>query len=490
MESNFQKTIKGFSSQTIVTLVTGIIEIAVFSIMSRILTKKDFGYYAVLTSIIVIFQSISEAGIGSSVIQKKKANRDYINTAFTISIIFGIIFTIILILSAKPISTFIIDESLKIPLIILSSTIIPYSINSVTRAIMMRELKFMQFGMINLISYTIGSFIGIIYALNEGGYYSLIVSNISTVTILLGLSFYFSHYKPSLKINASEIKSIISYGGWLTLSRIIFTIYRQIDKFTLAKWTTVDSLGNFYRTRGFIDSVSTKLSGIFDITLFPILSDIQDMEKSIKSAFKKSFVLGGIAFTSLFLLFFFNAELIISIFLGNKWLDQSTVFRILSISMLFSIYMRLADSFIRSLAYVQFFFYTSILSCFLLIISIYIGINWGIEGVALAVVITNFLVFIIELIFITKKIGISLYKTLLEIFKALKFSIPLVLEGIIFLKYFNNSILSQIIFAIIFLLSFFIVFLFFPNLVGKIYKENIYPLFIKYLPKSFLKKYR
>ncbi len=44
MESNFQKTIKGFSSQTIVTLVTGIIEIAVFSIMSRILTKKDFGY--------------------------------------------------------------------------------------------------------------------------------------------------------------------------------------------------------------------------------------------------------------------------------------------------------------------------------------------------------------------------------------------------------------------------------------------------------------
>ena len=119
MESNFQKTIKGFSSQTIVTLVTGIIEIAVFSIMSRILTKKDFGYYAVLTSIIVIFQSISEAGIGSYVIQKKKANRDYINTAFTISIIFGIIFTIILILSAKPISTFIIDESLKIPLIIL-----------------------------------------------------------------------------------------------------------------------------------------------------------------------------------------------------------------------------------------------------------------------------------------------------------------------------------------------------------------------------------
>ena len=44
--NNFDKTIKGLSAQTIVTILSGIIEILVFSIMSRILSKADFGYYA------------------------------------------------------------------------------------------------------------------------------------------------------------------------------------------------------------------------------------------------------------------------------------------------------------------------------------------------------------------------------------------------------------------------------------------------------------
>ena len=74
-QSNKGKLLKGMSSQTIVTIVMGVLNIVVFSIMSRLLSKEVFGYYAALWAVVTIFQGISEAGLGSAVIQKKNARK-------------------------------------------------------------------------------------------------------------------------------------------------------------------------------------------------------------------------------------------------------------------------------------------------------------------------------------------------------------------------------------------------------------------------------
>lgn len=63
--------LKGASTQAIITVVMGAMEIVVFAIVSRLLSKTDFGYYAAITGIIAVVLSIYEAGLGSSVIQKK-----------------------------------------------------------------------------------------------------------------------------------------------------------------------------------------------------------------------------------------------------------------------------------------------------------------------------------------------------------------------------------------------------------------------------------
>lgn len=91
-QSNTQKVVKGISSQTLVTLVMGIMEIVVFSIMSRLLSKEDFGLFAAISAITIVFGSLSEAGIGSALIQKKNADKAYVNTSFTVSFISGSFF--------------------------------------------------------------------------------------------------------------------------------------------------------------------------------------------------------------------------------------------------------------------------------------------------------------------------------------------------------------------------------------------------------------
>ena len=62
IDSNTNKALKGMSSQTFVTILLGLVDVVSFSIMSRLLTQQDFGYYAALSAILMIFNSFAETG--------------------------------------------------------------------------------------------------------------------------------------------------------------------------------------------------------------------------------------------------------------------------------------------------------------------------------------------------------------------------------------------------------------------------------------------
>ena len=125
-----QKTISGIFSQTTVTVLVGIVEVLSFSIMSRLLTQEDFGYYAAITAITTVFASFSETGIGSAIIQRKEIDSKFINNSFTLSFLFGTFITLLLLISSKPLSSLIADESMTIPLMIMSVTLLSNCLSS------------------------------------------------------------------------------------------------------------------------------------------------------------------------------------------------------------------------------------------------------------------------------------------------------------------------------------------------------------------------
>lgn len=485
--SNYDKTVKGMSSQTVVTVLLAILELTAFAIMSRLLTKTEFGYYAVIMSITMVFRSLAEAGIGASVIQRKNADHDFINTAYSLSIFLGVIATCIVMIFSGWLSDFVSDRTIHIPLILISLTILPYSLNSVYKGLFMKGLHFMRLGIFQAIAFTIAQAIAIMMAIMGYGLYAIVVGNILNILLQNAILRYFSNYKPHFYISKNKVRDIVSYGGWLTLSRLTGTIYAQIDKLLMSKWFSVVELGSFFRTRSFIDTVDSQLGGILDVTLFPILSNIQDDNKAIQNAYEKSMYMGCALYSLLFVSFFFNAKLIIFCVLGPQWLDQILLFRILSLSMLFYAFSRMADCFIRSLAFVRFGFFIKLLSCLLLIPGIFFMKDHGALGVAVAVVLVNLSMSLVKTVFICYKTRISFFLILFNAVRGALCTIPLVIMGVLFMSLFDDSIYNQIGFCIAFVLAAFLIFGLFPSLVGKTYKDQIYPT-IKTFVLSRLKR--
>lgn len=483
--------IKGISVQSVVVLLRGALELIVFAIMSRLLTKMEFGYYAAITGVVFIVSSITEAGFGSAIIQKKDATVKFINTAFTLSWFTGIIGMMVMMIIAPLIAKIIVDESITIPLRIMSVNIFLACTASVGRSVLMRNLEFRKYGAYELCSYFISSLIGVIMAIYHCGLYSIVAISVCNM-ILINIVLYTKSVKlPKFHIATQEVRGIFSFGGWLTMGVIINNITQQLDRLLLPRWLSVEILGAYNRPAGFVNTATGQINGIIDTVLFPMLSSIQNETAKVSNVLLQAVSILNTFSGVLFCVFFFNAELIVSIFFGKEWLSLSSVLQIISIYIIFNIDNRLVDSFFRSLGLVKLGFFLRLFSVVLTFCFIFCGCKFGIYGVASAIVFANILTVVIKMFALTQKTNTPFNVVVCSFFLSQKAVLVLLIEGVVFVSVLNNpSLWGQILFMIVMGLTIIVEFLFFPKFVGHDYYNSvysiIYPSVVRALKKNRL----
>lgn len=484
MEDNKTKFLKGVSVQSIITLLMGVLELVVFAVMSRLLTKEDFGYYAAIMGVMAICTSITEAGLGSAIIQKKDATQSFVSTAFTLSWLMGAIGTLLMFFFAPLIASAIADSHLILPLRIMSVNIFLACIASVGKSVLMRELRFKTYGTYEVLAYMLSSIVGIALAFLGFGLYSIMSISVCNF-VLLNLILYSRSVKlPKLSIYKQEVGGIFSFGGWLTLSVVVNQITQQLDKLFMPRWLSVTALGAYNRPSGFLATVTGKINGIFDTVLFPMLSQIQSEPEKVKGIFVRSVKLLNSLSAVLFCIFFFNAHLIVTLFFGNEWLELVPVFQIISVFVLFNIDNRLVDCFFRSLNLVKLGFYLRIVASFITFSFLFVGCRFGLIGAATALVSANIVTALIKIIALTNRISLPFSIFFSSFIIACKPVLPLACLGCLNLFLVSSSLENDILFAIIMALLIIILFLFVPKSIGSEYEKTLFPQ-IQVMAKRF-----
>lgn len=472
--SNTQRALKGISSQTVVTIVLAVVEIVSFSIMSRLLTKEDFGYYAAITAITTIFQALSETGIGSAIVQHKELTKRYVDNAFTLSLIFACFVSLLLVVLSGPLSRMVLDQSMQIPLMLMSITLFCSCLSSVNISIMHRNLQFFRIGAINLISLVLTTIISIVLAIKGFGYYAILAKAILTSVFILLLSFFLCRQRYGIALDRATFKSIFSFSGWLMASAFFRNFAQQVDRLLMGRLFSVTTLGAYNRPKNFIGMASNHFTGVFDTALFPVLSSIQDDKEALERAFKKAIYFMNLLSMLIALVFVFGSELIIRIFFGEEWLSLKTVFIILSLGVIFDADARLSDCFFRSLGLTKQQFFFRIFELCLRVIAIVIGAQWNIVGVATAILIACTINVFLKIAYVCTKLDVgfgSIFATILLSWKFILFVLPITIPAIFLLPHtwFGNIILC-VIFGFVVL----VLFLVFPKLCGRFYYEEAY----------------
>ena len=465
------KTFKGIHSQTVIVAVKAILSLSYFSIMSRLLTPEDFGYFALITAVTTILSSLSEAGLGSSVIQRKNPDEGYISTAFTLSIISGLLFCAILNFGANIFSSWVIGSNkLSLAFHLMSVILICQSINNIISALYMRNLNFLRYGVLQICSDLTSDIIGISIAYSGYGYYAIVLAVVFNNLILTIIFLILGKVRFRFLLIRQYIKDIIGYGGWLTASVILRNLTDEIDKIIIAKFLPISQLGAINRPQGFVSRITIQINGIFDTVLFPILSEIREDGDKIARAY-----INIMSLTVTFSLFIasgllLSSNLIINIFFGSQWLYLRNILIIFSFAALINGASRIADSFFRSLGIVKKYFLTRIINWGIYVISVIIGCKYGILGVSIGMVSGTLFSLIIKYLMQFKDVGVNTYSLLITIFKNIL--TPLLVFTVFFLLEILFNV-SEIFCILGFLVSILVTMISFPSIYGRLFRINV-----------------
>jgi teichuronic acid exporter len=391
-------------------------------VLSRLLTPADFGLVGMATVFIGLAQGLADLGLTSGLIKEEHNTQRELSSVFFFNLGVSTILTIALFSTAGLIAKFYKDDSVELIIKAISFTFILNSLNSVHSAILYKKLEIKYTRLSIIVSTIISGIVGIGLAFNNFGIWSLIISSyfgaIATVVVI----WYYSKWRPSFIFSLADLKKLMPFGLKVFLTNYIDQIYSRLDIMLIGKIFNPATLGYYFRATS-LNQLVTKyssqgLSGIF----FPAISRLQGDTEKIKEFYQKA--LNAICIISFFLtgLLFVDANELILILFGEKWLPSVGYFKVLAFSSYVTPLTLIFNGVLLGTGNAGMQLRLEVFKKLLNLLGLAIGLWFGMYAYLWSLVISTTMGLILSFVFLDRAIYIGLYKNLITVFK---YGIPL-----------------------------------------------------------------
>lgn len=301
------------------------------AILARLLTPKEFGIYGVASLILAFLEVITETGVNIFLIQSRKKLVYYLNTAWVVSIFRGLLISILMILSAYPVSLFFRNpQSLPIILFLSIVPIIRGLINPMIISFQ-KELNFKKEFLFRFTIFSFDAALAIIFAFFTKSAFSLAVGLAGGALLEVFLSFSLLKPTPRFKFEKNKLKHILTRGKWLTFAGIFNYLFQQGDDWVVGRLVNTSSLG-IYQVAYKVASLPVyEVGEIFNKVTFPIYTLIKDDKERLKKAFFRVLLTISSLVIPFGVFIFVFTEPLVRIILGDNWLSAVSVIKVLAV---------------------------------------------------------------------------------------------------------------------------------------------------------------
>jgi len=318
--SYFKKAFKGITWMGLLRISTRLLVLIKLAVLARLLDPADFGIFGIGSLVLALLEMLTETGITIILIQMKENYQKYLDSAWVISIIRGIIISLFLLILSYPISHFF--NSPKSLQILLFLSILPFIKGFINPSIIkyQKYLNFKKEFYLRLLLFIIDTLTVIVIAYPTRSAISLVFGMICASIVELFISFKFIKPTPKFIYDINILKNILKRGKWITLAGIFDYIFHYGDDIIVGKILGTYSLGLYQVSYKFSTLPISESGEIINKVVFPIFSTISNDKLRLKKAFIKV-LLSTTLISTLFAIFLFIfAVPLTEIILGQKWL--------------------------------------------------------------------------------------------------------------------------------------------------------------------------
>ena len=391
--------------------------------LARLLTPADYGMVGMLTVFSALASILQEGGFISALTNRKKTEHKDYNAVFWFSLLMGTSLYALLYACAPLIAKFYQQPELTSLARLSFLSFLISSTNVAPRAFLFKQLRTKENAIISFCSLTISGIIGIMLAYKGFAYWGIAIQTIAFTTGTTILSYYFSGWKPSLRIDFTPIKEMIGYSSKLIVTHTFQIINNNLFSILLGKFYNEKEVGYFNQANKWSTMGYTTINGMLTSVAQPVLSTLSDDKERQLNALRKMLRFTAfVSFPAMFGLSFTSRELIV-LAVTDKWLPSASIMQILCIGGSFIPFSGLFSQLMLSRGHSSTYMWNTIALSLSQLFSAYLLYPYGITLMLYAFIAINIGWTFIWLHFIQKEIKLSLPNFLKDISPYLLLSI-------------------------------------------------------------------
>jgi len=255
-------------------------------IVARILFPDDFGLFGMATLALSIVDLIFQPGMASAIVHEKENIKKYLDSAWTINILRGLVLGLLLFFVGAPLTGKFFHNEMAVPLArALSLSFFMGGFLNIGATLLQKEMRFNRIFFYDVFYVVINVGALIAAALILRNVWALIFGMLIAQFADLILSYIFHPYRPKLSFDFKRVWHLFGFGKWIWFSGIIGFLVGQGDNLTVGRMLDPKDLGLYQVAFALATLPAVEIAKAMGTLLFPFYSKIQGDTGRLKEAF-------------------------------------------------------------------------------------------------------------------------------------------------------------------------------------------------------------
>lgn len=319
-----KKALQGLKWTTLSSVVGSVVKLLQVSILTRFLTKDDFGTIAIAILFISFTSIFLDMGLSTAIMHKQNISKKHYSSLFWLNIISGVVLSVILVAIAPLISLYYKDDSLTPIIQLLSLNVFFSSVGRQSRTIRHKQLNFKFMANVENLTAVLTLIIVVILAMNGYGVYSLVYSTMFNIAfsnvlyLINGLKVdknITSHFK------LSETYEYLKIGVYQLGSAILDFFGREVDIIIISSFFGKEILGAYSLCKRIVQMLYGIVTPILLKVTTPLFAQIQNSRKELTNKFVKIIELVSILNFPVFTAVALLSPIILKILYGDSYVE-------------------------------------------------------------------------------------------------------------------------------------------------------------------------
>jgi len=301
-------------------------------VLARLLSPEDFGLFGIVMLAIGALGTFTKTGFNTALIQRKDNTEAYLDTAWTVQVIRGLVLAAILFSAASVVGWFF-DEPRAVPLLrVMCVSVVLGGFINIGIIYFQKELEFHKQFVYDLVPSVLSLVVGVFLAYRLRSVWALIWAGMAAAGTRCALSYVIHPYRPRARVDGSQAVELFRFGRWLLGSSVVVFLATNVDHAFLGKVLGATALGLYQVAYRLSNAAATEITHLTNTVMMPAYAKVQGDQQRLGRGFLHVFELVLSLALPLTAFIVLAAPHIVLGILGQKWQAAIDPLRILAVA--------------------------------------------------------------------------------------------------------------------------------------------------------------